>query len=238
MKFNVMKCKIIHIGRNNGQADYTMNGVKLQKVSEEKDLGIIVSDDLKPSKHCQMAYNKATKMSALIRRTVVNKTPFVMTKLYKTLVRPHVEYGMSVWSPWYVKDRILVEKVQRRFTRSIQGLQGMDYNGRITNLGLWTLEERRNRNDLIEVYRMTHGHSSVQMSAFFEIPSDKTTRGHNYTIYKKMTQREVRSHFFSNRVVNRWNRLDREVVNAASVQAFKSGLDRIRRKKIGFFMDI
>ena len=68
----------IHTGRNNSQADYTMNGVSLQKVNEERDSGVIVSDDLKPSKHRQMAYNNATKMSALVGRTVVNITPFIM----------------------------------------------------------------------------------------------------------------------------------------------------------------
>ena len=83
----------------NVQADYTMKGVKLQKVTEEKDLGVVMSSNLKPSRHCQVAYNKAARMSALVQRTIVNRSPYIMTRLYKAIVRPHVEYGVSVWSP-------------------------------------------------------------------------------------------------------------------------------------------
>ena len=183
MRFNVAKCKIMHVGRNNIRADYTMGGVKLQKVSEEKDLGVVISSDLKPSRQCQVAYNKATKISALIRRTIVNRSPYIMTKLFKAIVRPHVEYGMVLWSPWYIKDKELVERVQRRYTKSIQGLKSMSYIERLQALKLWTLEERRNRNDLIEVYKMIHGKSSIPFSAFCEFRMNKTTRGHSYTIY-------------------------------------------------------
>ena len=70
-------------------------------------------------------------------RTVVNKTPFVMTRLYKTLVRPHVEYGRSAWSPWYVKDRALVEKVQRRFTKSYRVYRVWNITAELVN---WACE--------------------------------------------------------------------------------------------------
>ena len=237
MRFNIDKCKIIHVGRNNTHANYRMDDTTLQKVTEEKDLGVTISDDLKPSKHCRIAFNKSAKMSALIRRTVAHRTPFIMLRLYKALVRPHVEYGMAVWSPWYIKDKELIERVQRRFTKSIRGLQSMDYNQRLVKLGLWTLEERRNRNDLIEVYKMIHGHSSIPLDTFFVLRNNKRTRGHKYTLYKKACCRDVRAHFFSGRVVNRWNRLTEEVVDVGSINGFKRGLERVRRQEIGFFMD-
>ena len=121
-----------------------------------------------------------------------------------------------------------MERVQRRFTKSIRGLHSRNYDDRLQYLGLWTLEERGNRNDLIEVYKMIRGGSSVPFSTFFEIRKNKTTRGHDYTIYKKSSKLDVRTHFFSNRVVNRWNQLGQEVVDAGSINSFKAGLERVR----------
>ena len=70
------------------------------------------------------------------------KTPEVMLNLYKTLVRPRLEYGISAWSPHYQKDKKLLEKVQHRFTRTITSLKSLQYEARLQKLGLWTLEER------------------------------------------------------------------------------------------------
>ena len=75
-----------------------------------------------------------------------------MTRLYKSLVRPHLEYCASAWSPHYVKDRELLERVQRRFSRMVPGLRGLEYEER---LGLMTLEERSNRADLIELFKIS-----------------------------------------------------------------------------------
>jgi ribonucleases P/MRP protein subunit RPP40 len=237
MRFNFDKCKIMHFGNGNACIEYTMAGNKLESVKEERDLGILMSSDLKPSKHCTQAYGKANRMSSLIKRTIVNKSPQIMIRLYKCLVRPHLEYGMSIWSPWYKKDRDLIERVQRRFTKMIHGMHDMEYTDRLRHLNLWTLEERRNRNDLIEVYNIIRGRSAIPSESFFEICRDKRTRGHQFTLYKKSCNKDVRLHFFSNRVINRWNDLSERAVNAPSINAFKNELDNIRRKKMGFFMD-
>jgi len=81
----------------------------------------------------------------------------MMVNLYKSLVTPHLEQcvTVSVWSPHYQKDKELLERVQHRFTRMIEGFSSLPYNGeRLLRLGLWTLEERRNRCDLIEVFKV------------------------------------------------------------------------------------
>ena len=77
-----------------------------------------------------------------------------MLRLYKTLVRPHVEYSISAWSPHYIKDKNQIEKVQRCFTKMIPELHGLTYENRLKAVKLWTLEERRNRTDLIEVFKL------------------------------------------------------------------------------------
>jgi len=82
-----------------------MEGHKLEKCQEEKDLGILVSDDLKVGTQCNQAFSKANQMLAILKRNIVNKTPLVMVNLHKTLIRPHVEYCISAWSPYYVKEK-------------------------------------------------------------------------------------------------------------------------------------
>ena len=100
------------------------------------------------------AYGKANRMLGLIKRTLVNKDRKVLLALYKWIVRPHLEYCCSAWVPHYVKDKELLEKVQHRFTRLLKDLRDMNYLQRLDCLGLSTLEEKRNRSDIIEVFKL------------------------------------------------------------------------------------
>ena len=84
-----------------------------------------------------------------------------MLNLYKTLVRPHVEYCVSAWSPHYKKDKELLEKVQRRFTKMIKGMKGKSHEERLQKLNLWSLEERRNRQNLVEAFKICKGFSRI-----------------------------------------------------------------------------
>jgi len=142
MLFHIDKCKVMHFGHNNLKLDYSLDNKTLQKVHQEKDLGVIISDDMKSSLQCIQAYSKANKMLGVINRAIVYKSKEVMLSLYKTLVRPHLEYCTVAWSPHYVKDRVLLERVQRRFTRMVPELKGLSYPDRLKKLGLWSLEER------------------------------------------------------------------------------------------------
>jgi len=127
MKFNVSKCKLMHTGSSNSNYLYSMNGQILNEVAEHKDLGITISSDLKVANHCQHACSKANRMLGLIKRTVKHKNITVMVQLYKSLVRPHLEYCSPVWNPHYSKDKAMVERVQHRFTRLFPELRVMTY---------------------------------------------------------------------------------------------------------------
>jgi len=94
-----------------------------------------------------LGYKKAIWVMGMIRRTISYKEPKIMRILYKTLVRPHVEYCSCAWNPHYRKDMELLERIQRRFTKMINDMNGMTYEDRLRCLRLWTLEERRNRQD-------------------------------------------------------------------------------------------
>ena len=100
-----------------------------------------------------------------------------------------------------------------------------------------SLEERRNRADLIEVYKLMHRFSDIPVSTYFQIATDSCTRGHTKKLVKSHCHTDARLCFFSLRVVNRWNSLSQEIVNAPSVNAFKRHLELLRQKKMGYFMD-
>ena len=148
-----------------------------------------------------------------------------MLQLYKTLVRPHLEYCAQFWSPHYRKDVEAIEKVQRRFTRMLPGLGGMPYEDRLRELGLFSLERRRLRGDLIEVYKMLRGIDRVDSQRLFPRAEMVATRGHRFKVWGGKYRSDVRGKFFTQRVVSEWNRLPSVVVEANSLGSFKRLLD-------------
>ena len=119
MGFNAKKCKSMHIGRTNLKHEYTMldpeNNTRtaITQVNEEKDLGVTFQDDLKFTKHINNCVNKANRMIGIIKRTFTEIDKDIFTTLYKTLIRPYLEYA-TVWSPFLKKDIFLLENTQRR----------------------------------------------------------------------------------------------------------------------------
>jgi len=131
----------------------------------------------------------------------------------------------------------LIEKIQHQFTKMITQIKHLSYTDRFLKLGLWTLEERMNRADLIEFYKMIDGLTAISYIRFFELATNKKTRGSSLSLVKHRFATVIRQHFFSERVVNRWNSLDNETVLASSMNYFKTRLNKLRSTKMGFFMD-
>ena len=97
---------------------------------------------------------------------------------------------MSVWSTHYVKGREMLERVQCRLTRMVPGLRGLDYGMRLERLGLLTFEERRNRLDLVELFKISMGLSAIPWDLFFWAGSSKRTRGHSRKLAKESSKLE------------------------------------------------
>ena len=102
---------------------------------------------------------------------------------------------------------------------------------RLQHLKLWTLEERRVRADLIEVYKIIYRISSVSFDTFFKYNNYGATRGHSLKLMKRRASTELRHHFFSERVINIWNSLDNRTVTSGSIDIFKGNLVRLRQSK-------
>ena len=226
MNFNTSKCSILHIGRNNDAFGYTLDGVRLGKLDSVRDLGVIVSQDLRPREQCISARNKANRILGFIARSVTNKTAEVILKLYLALVRPHLDYAVQFWSPYYRMDINRLETIQRRMTKMIHGMRNLSYEDRLKRLNLHSLERRRVRGDMIEVFKWIKGFNKGDVSKVLIANEQNRTRSNGFKLKKFRFKKEIGRYWFTNRVVDEWNRLNEHVVGAESISCFKSRLDK------------
>jgi ribonuclease P/MRP protein subunit RPP40 len=224
MLFNIQKCKVLHFGYGNPEANYEMGTHTLDVVEEERDLGVLIDTKLTFSTQCLKAVNSANATLGMIKRTFVSRDKDILLQLYKSLVRPKLEYCIQVWRPWLLKDINLLEKVQRRATRMISGLEKMKYEDRLSALGLTTLQTRRLRGDLIEAFKICRNFEDVDYQQFFRL-SNTGLRGHSLKMYKERARLDIRKFSFSNRIVDEWNKLTEEIVQCRTVNNFKNKID-------------
>ena len=226
LKLNADKCKVLQLGHNNNQYTYDMAGVELQITPCEKDLGVYIDNKLKFHDHVAHAVNKGNRMLGLIKNTFSCLDKETIPKLYKALVRPHLEYGNVIWHPRFEMDKIAVEKVQRRATKLVPELKHLPYEERLKELNLPSLEHRRRRGDMIHVYKIMSKIDRVDPEALFERADHTGTRGHSQKLFRKRSRLELRANSFSQRIVEDWNTVPESVVSAPTLNAFKSRLDR------------
>ena len=174
---------------------------------------------------------KANAVLTQISRAFQYRDRRVFLQLYKQFVRCHLEFSTPAWSLWQTGDIQLLEQVQRRAVRLINGLQGVTYEERLAELGLRTLEERRIRIDLVQTCKILNGYDKVDCKTWFNIVGNHALRATRSTGYHKniignRANTEIRRHFFSNRVVAQWNSLPEYVKDSPTVHVFKNRLDK------------
>ena len=132
---------------------YTLHNHELKHVSKQKDLGLTIDHRLKFTEHIAAKVKTANAMMGLIRRSFSFLDGPLFLKLYTAFVRPHLEYAQATWSPFLKKEIDMVENVQRRATKLIDGFPKFLYSERLTKLNLPTLMYRRMRADMCEIYK-------------------------------------------------------------------------------------
>ena len=145
--------------------------------------------------------------------------------VYTTHVRPLLEYGNAIWHPRYTSDIIKVERVQRRATKIIPTIRDKPYEDRLKKLKLYSMEYRRKRGDMIQVYKILKGIDNIEADIFF-VPGNPRTRGHSKKLYKPKCKKEVRKNVFSNRIIDNWNTLTEDIVSSKTLKTFKERLDK------------
>ncbi|XP_043200105.1 uncharacterized protein LOC122369431 [Amphibalanus amphitrite] len=145
--------------------------------------------------------------------------------LFKTLVRPLLEYGNIVWGPFNRADQLLIERVQRRATKLVQEVRHLPYQERLKSMKLPSLHYRRRRGDMIAVYNVLHGRLDLNPEELFNQVTTRDTRGHSWRLAKPHAVTRIRRNVFAVRVINDWNSLPSSVVDADSLNSFKNRLD-------------
>lgn len=230
LRFNVLKCKYIQYGIVSFLFEYQMRDIQgnitsLMKDAKEKDLGVIFQENLKFDQHISNAVGRANKILGLIKRSFIYINSDLFLKLYKTLVRPIIDYGNVIWYPFTKKDKKLVENVQRRATRLVPELNGLGYTERLTRLKLFSMDYRRKRGDMIQLFKILKGFEDISVESMFTF-STTCTRGHHFKLYKPNCYKSFRQHSFAVRVISPWNSLSSSVVESSTVNEFKSRLDK------------
>ncbi len=246
LRLNIDKCKVMHVhGRGHGAKKksshvYSMAGANgerhvLAETLLERDLGVLVSPTLKWHDQTEAAVTKANRMFGMLKKTFSSRSPKLWRGLLLQYIRPHLEFATQAWSPQFRVDIDALEKVQGRVTKCISSLKRLPYAERLERLNLTSLEDRRLRGDLIQQYKIAHGHDHVK----FHVPQplrDARLRGdgHAYMLVEPVkqciTQRE---HSFARRIVIPWNVLPPEcVMGDFDVNGFKNRYDRLHFNRI------
>ena len=130
MLLNFGKCKCMHIGHGNMDEEYKMGDAVLGRTTQEKDLGVTFSADMKVSEQCGIAASKGNQIIGLIRKTIMYKEKQLIVPLYKAIIRPHMEYCIQAYS-YHKKNIDKLERIQRRATKMIPELRDLSYESRL-----------------------------------------------------------------------------------------------------------
>ena len=235
LTFHPEKCKVLTLGpiENTwggfGYAMHDENGltVLLEHIGEEKDLGVIFQEDLRFDDHIQTKCKKANAMMGLIRRVFSYLDVNVFRYLYTAFVRSVIETSQSVWFPNRVGQIRMLEDVQIRATRLVDGLKDVEYEERLRILNLPSLHFRRIRGDMIECWKHFHEYDNRVFPPSFRL-KNRPSRQHDFQLHQGMpTGRysKCQATSFYYRVPRLWNKLPSSVVNAKTVNTFKNNLD-------------
>ena len=203
--FHPDKCKIMRLGvKDRCPFTYSINNQDIEYTVKEKDLDVTIDDKLNFESHISTKVQTANNIMGLIRRTFTYLDKTIFTRLFKALVRPHLEYAHTVWHPSQIKLKKIVENVLRRATKMLPCCSDLSYTERLQKLDLPCMAYRKLRGDIIEVYKMANGHYDVDIPPPINLKNDCTmqTRSSGVKLCKSNIKRASRANFFKNRVVS------------------------------------
>lgn len=231
LDLNKKKCVVLRFQRGTVPwqhigtlSEYFLQGHTITRVDKHKDLGVLVDSCLRFHPHIRSVVNKAAGMSANFLKSTLCRSQVFMQTLYKTHIRPLLEYASCVWNTGFLGDLRLLESVQRTWTRHIEGLSSLSYSERLRILDLYSVQGRLLRADLLKYWKIFHDECGISPEEIFTPPPSLATRGHRFKIHHTHSTTEARRRFFSLRCVSIWNSLPDQVVALESISSFKTAL--------------
>jgi hypothetical protein len=210
------------VGNKKFEFNYLLNNVYIAKVDCFRDIGVYVSSNFKSSEHCMKVCQQAYRSMYSLLNCFVSRDKYLMLLLYKTYIRPILEYCTVDWNPYLRKDILSIEKVQNRFTKKIIGMRDLSSVDRNAALNLNSLELRRVQFDLIFMYKLVHGYLDIDCSDLIFASNTNFTRGSNVLkLFLPSASCNAKKYCFVNRTVPIWNSLSNDVVLSNCVVDFK-----------------
>lgn len=224
---SIDKCICLYIGKNNDKQQYFIDGQPIKKENCVRDLGILIDTDLSFSAHITKITKQAYSMIYQIFRIFKSKDLDNLVFVFKTYLRPLLEYATEIWSPSRKDHLISLEKIQKIFTKRAFkqcGLVDKPYEIRLQICKLKKLEERRVLADLCMTYKILNNFTHLEQEKYFTLTKRAKRRIH--LLQNKRFTSKSKNNFFA-RIVSLWNKLPREIVEIRDLKKFREYTKRI-----------
>ena len=239
---NVSKCICLRFcprsstAPHEGISPYTIEDDHIKFSFSHSDLGVTIDRTLKFHNHVRRTANICNGLTTNLLSSTLSREADFMMNIYRAYIRPQLEYCSSLWNVGYLGDMRLLERVQRRWTRAVRGLEDLPYCDRLLRLDLFSFQGRLLRGDLKMVWKIFNGKCAISPGQVF-VMDNSITRGHQYKIYLPRTNLEVRKRYFSVRIIHTWNSLSNDTVCSTSLIAFKRLLHRDLGQRLFDYLD-
>ncbi|XP_045111446.1 uncharacterized protein LOC123504743 [Portunus trituberculatus] len=229
MEFDIKKCGVMNFGKSSMRSvyRYKMGDEELEIKTEERDLGITVTEGFSSEVHVKRKSGEAYNLVRNIRTAFCYIDEEMIKKLIVTMIRPRLEYAAVLWSPRMARDKRKLECMQRAVTKLPQTLVNLSYEQRLEKLSLPTLEKRREKGDLITMYRILSSSEKLDRDDLV-VRDMRSGRKHGRKVKMNVCTKDIKKYSFPQRIVGIWNALEKEVVEAKTIHGFKEKLDKSR----------
>ena len=221
LSLNPQKCKVIHFGFNNPCFSYTVGQSTVANVTSFKDLGVYISQKCNFNEHVHVICLKANRFLGLVQKVFVSRSKSLLLAIYKSRIRPLLEFGCILWCPYRLYLSEQIERVQHRFSRLFPDLRLLPYRERLKDLNLYSLRTRRLRYKLIFLYKMLNNLIDLDPTDFFVFSTSSSLRGNSLRLIPPSSSKDCRRHFFTVDTVFHWNNMLDVEVKVPNVVSFK-----------------